>query len=171
MKIQKKWTTVSTKLDEDQQLLLEQIANEEGKTVSGITKIAIDQFLLQHAVFSNIKWLFTSGMIEKITPEVIENLTPILEKAINSVMKELSNAKEKHPELARLEYQIKIGLTKVNNGINTSLDPKKRGKGRPNKNESKPKGIEALDSVKELKTILETTQSEVDRKQTKVKKI
>ncbi|NMJ86624.1 MAG: hypothetical protein EX285_02075 [Thaumarchaeota archaeon] len=166
MKIARKLTTISTKLDEDQLLLLQQIATEEGKTISGITKIAIDQFLQQQASYIGLKRLFTSGIFEKLTPETLGIIVPIIKKAFESLLKDLSNAKERYPELARLEYQLKTELVKVENDINAYLDPKKHGRGRSNKYESKPKGMEQLSSYNELKAIT----SKLDGKTTKVKK-
>ena len=166
MKITKKWTTVSTMLDEDQLLLLQQIATEEGKTVSGITKIAIDQFLLQQASYIGLKRLFTSGIFEKLTPETVGIIVPIIKKAFDACVRDLSDAKEKHPELASLEYQLKTELVKVENDINAYLDPTKHGRGRPNKDESKPKGFDTLESYNELKAIT----SKLDGKTTKVKR-
>ena len=166
MKITKKWTTVSTMLDEDQLLLLQQIATEEGKTVSGITKIAIDQFLLQQASYIGLKRLFTSGIFEKLTPETVGIIVPIIKKAFDACVRDLSDAKEKHPELARLEYQLKTELVKVENDINAYLDPTKHGRGSPNKDESKPKGFDTLESYNELKAIT----SKLDGKTTKVKR-
>ncbi len=153
MKIARKLTTISTKLDEDQLLLLQQIATEEGKTISGITKIAIDQFLQQQASYIGLKRLFTSGIFEKLTPEILGLIVPIIRKAFDTCMRDLSNAKEKHPEVARLAYQFTIAVEKMEKEMEDYLNTKKPGKGRPNKYESKPKGFDALKSLNELKTI------------------
>ena len=106
------------------------------------------------------------SIFEKLTPETVGIIVPIIKKAFDACVRDLSDAKEKHPELARLEYQLKTELVKVENDINAYLDPTKHGRGRPNKDESKPKGFDTLESYNELKAIT----SKLDGKTTKVKR-
>ncbi|NMJ87384.1 MAG: hypothetical protein EX285_06045 [Thaumarchaeota archaeon] len=164
MKIAKKWTTVGVMLDEEQRHILQQIAKEEGKSESGIVKVAIDEFLQKQAAYIGLKGLLTSGIFEELTPKTVGIIAPIIQKAFDSCVKNLDNAKEEHPEVARLAYQTKIAVEKMKNDIDAYADSKKPGKGRPNKDESKPKGFDTLESYNELKAIADEHDDEIKQK-------
>ena len=147
----KKWTTVSTKLDEEGYTKLQHIAKKERKSESAMVKIALEQLFEVYPGVDIGKSLFASRLLEQMGPDLADGIKSILEKGIEAAHKEYDKNKKLHPKLQRLEDKLKMEMERVQKEIECSVhnihltdEPKKSKKGRPKKNTKKSNGLADL---------------------------
>ena len=161
----KDWVTVSTKLERKDYENLKVLAEKEGKTESAMIKLAIELLFDAHPKMDLIKGLATSGLMEAFTPDIIKAIEPIFAKVVETAQTEYNKIKEDNPELEGIVNVFK-GFGEDINKIDNTSDSEPKPVGRPKNSDSKPKGFDDLNSVKEFKKY----GKELEKKNKKTKK-
>ena len=153
MIMQKDWVTVSTKLERKDYENLKALAEKEGKSESAMIKLAIELLFDAHPKMDLIKGLATSGLMEAFTPELMKAIEPIFSKVVETAQTEYNKIKEDNPELEGIVNVFKGFGEDINKTDVPSSDSEPKTVGRSKKSENKPKGIEALNSIKEVRKL------------------
>ena len=151
--MQKDWITVSTKLERKDYENLKALAEKEGKSESAMIKLAIELLFDAHPQMGVLKGLMTSGLIEAFTPNLVKAIEPIFAKVVETAQAEYNKIKEENPEVEGLLNIVKGFTGNLENTEIPSSDFEPKTVGRPKKSKSKPKGTEALQSVKKARKL------------------